>query len=614
MRVGSPSREAVSFGPFQANLETGELRCGDLPIKLPKQSFQVLAALLERPGGLVTRDELRHRLWPDGTFVDYDHSLNAAVNRLREALDDSAATPHFVETLPGRGYRFIGPVERMAHPVVVGELPPVARGRWRAWMLAAGGVAVLMAIVLALNLGGLRERLRGRPAVGEIKSLAVLPLRNLSGDPEQEYFADGMTEALITELGRISNLRVISRTSVMQYKETAKPLPTIARELNVDAIVEGSAVQEGGRVRVTAQLIRASPEQHLWSESYERELVSVLALQREIARDIAGEIQVTLNPQEAQQLSGGQELNPEAYQTYLQGLYYLHGSDPPSWLRASGYFERAVAKEPEWAMAHAMLGRAYHWYASAGHKEYWEKSKQALLRALALDDTLAEAHAALGYVLHNYDWDWAGAEKEYRRALELNPSEAHGYALFLMFLGRSEEAITLIRRAERADPLHLALKVNVGRVYNCAGQPDKAIEQLQSVLELKSDYSYAYESLFSAYLRKSAYPEALAALEKAREFGEGETGYKVNLAYAYARMGRRQEAVAMVRELRDASPVDSALIYATLGDTDRALTLLERAYRERDGNLLYIRCWPVYEQLRTQPRLQALLRRMNFPE
>jgi len=489
--------------------------------------------------------------------------------------------------------------------------------------------AVLGALILAAllgglyitNLGGLRDRLFA-PAAPKIDSIAVLPLDNLSGDPEQEYFVDGMTEALTAELSKISALKVISRTSAMQYKGVKKPLPEIARELGASGLIEGSVVREGGQVRITVQLIHGPTDKHLWAESYQRELRGILALQSDVARAVARQIQVTVTPQEATRLSGGQEqeIDPESYQAYLQGLYYLHGPDPPSWLRASEYFEQAVAKEPDWAMAHAMRGRAYHWYASEGtartspHKEYWEKSKQALLRAIALDEGLAEAHSSLGFVLHNYDWDWVGAEREFRRAQELSPNELHGYGSFLMCLGRFDEAIAVYQRIEQADPFHLGMKANLGLAYYCAGQPDKAIAQLQSVLELTPNHAGAHYYLFWVYMRKSAYRDALAALEKYREFGGDEMTYKANLAYAHARMGRRREALDVLGEVETVRPVYAAQSYAALDDTEKALSLLERAYGQRDRGLLSIRCWEGYEQLQTHPRFRDLLRRMNFPQ
>ncbi len=492
-----------------------------------------------------------------------------------------------------------------AHPAA--EAPGLNKRGERRLKLAAAAVAALMVMAAAGYFGW--ERVQA-PATqpGLIDSIAVLPLENLSGDPEQEYFADGMTEALITELSKIQALKVISRTSAMRYKETNKAMPQIAQELGVKGLIEGSVLRAGEEVRITVQLIHGPSDRHLWAENYERDLRDVLALQSEVARAIARQVQVTLAPQEEAQLRGRREIDPKAYQAYQQGLYFLHGANSESWLRASEYFEQAVAQEPEWAQAHSKLGEAYHWYASTtGRKEYWEKSKQALLQALALDANLAQAHASLGYVLHNYDWDWEAAAREYERALELNPNRGHGYALFLISLGRFEEAITHIRRAERVDPLHLPLKVNVGHVYTCAGQPDKAIAQIQRALELKPDYDYAYYDLYRAYMRKSAYTEALAALEKAGR-------YEADLAYAYARMGRRREALELLGELKESAPVTSAMSYAALGDTEKGLSLFEHAYQERNRALLELRCWPEYEKLQSNPRFQDLLRRMNFPE
>ncbi len=419
------SLRGVRFGVFEVDLRSGELHKQGLKIKLQGQPIQILSVLLERPGELVTREELREKLWPADTFVDFEHGLNAAIKKLRAALGDSADNPRFVETLHRRGYRFIASVKGLGAPV--------------------GGVG---------------------PA--PIESLAVLPLENLSGDPEQEYFADGMTEALIGDLGKIGALRVISRTSVMQYKKVRKPLPEIARELNVDAVVEGSVLRADDRVRITAQLIRAVPEQHLWAQSYERDLRDILVLQREVARAIAREIKIALTPEEQTRLASARPVNPEAYETCLKGRFYWYKLTPQDLETALQYFELALEKDPNYALAY--IGIADVWGARAFFgvvppREAFPKDNAAGLRALELDDTLAEGHYGLGSIRSFYEWDWAAGEAEYQRAIELNPNFARVrifYGHFLSSMRRPQEGMAQFERGLELDPLNSAFQAFSG--------------------------------------------------------------------------------------------------------------------------------------------------------
>jgi TolB-like protein/DNA-binding winged helix-turn-helix (wHTH) protein len=395
--------QTVRFGTYTVNLQSGELHKNGVKVKVPEQSFQILTCLLEHPGQVVTRKQLEEELWPDGTVVDYEHSLNAAVKRLREALGDSADNPQFVETIPRRGYRFIYLVE--GHEA--------KRRRWM-WAVSLVTLPVVLALLLALNVGSLRDRLLGRPLPGEITSIAVLPLDNLSGDPEQEYFADGMTEALLTELGKISALRVISRQSVIQFKDSEKSLPEIARELNVDAAIEGSAVREGDRIRITIQLIRAEPEQHLWAESYERDFTSTLGLQGEMARAVARQVRAAVTPEEEARLASAYPVNPEAHTAYLKGRYFWNKRTPAGFEKAVEYFQQAIERDPGWARAYVGLADAYF---------LMDKNELALTaakKALELDDQLGEVHLALAGLpgLH------CSAEDGYKRAIALNPSYA----------------------------------------------------------------------------------------------------------------------------------------------------------------------------------------------
>jgi TolB-like protein/DNA-binding winged helix-turn-helix (wHTH) protein/Flp pilus assembly protein TadD len=613
--MGQP---VIRFGVFEVDLQAGELRKQGLRVNLQEKPLQVLAILLERPSKVVTREELQQRLWPD-VNVDFEHSLSTAIKKLRDALDDAADNPRFIETRPGRGYRFIYPIEGLE------------RRRWhqiRAWQawLAAIAVVVLVAGLVGLNVGGLRDRLLGRPAPGEITSIAVLPLENLSGDPEQEYFADGMTEALTTELGKISALRVISRQSVMRYKGTDKPLPEIARELNVDAVVKGSALQEGDRVRISAQLIQAAPERHLWAQSYERDLTQVISLQRDVARAIADEIKITLTLDEEARLASTRPVNPEAYEAYLKGRYFQKPTEE-SLKKSIEYFQQAISIDPNYAPAYAKLAFSHIMLAAfnfAPDSEHYPIARKAALKALEIDDTVAEAHTLLGHVKYRFDWDWTGAEREFRRAIELDPNSvvAHDrYAYYLDFMGRMEEALAEIKRARALDPVLLTIGPGVGWFLYHAHQYDQAIAAFQRSLELDPDVPMVHMGIGLAYIQKRMYEEAIAELQEAVALGTvgGPSTYTAMLAYAYAVSGRKAEARKILNELkqqmkqRHVSPFNIAEIHTGLGEKDRAFEWLEKAYEERDEDLIFIRD-PILDSLRPDPRFQSLLRRMNFPE
>jgi TolB-like protein/DNA-binding winged helix-turn-helix (wHTH) protein/Tfp pilus assembly protein PilF len=634
MALETRSSGILRFATFEVDLRAGELRKQGVRIKLQEQPFHVLAVLLRRPGEVVTREELRNQNWPPDTFVDFDNSLNTAINKLREALGDSADNPRFIETLPRRGYRFIAPVSGIDGGAATPDKDKGGDGReslWRfRWIVAVVSLAVLAATLFAFNVFRVRERVLNDVRVPPIQSLAVLPLTNLSGDPAQEYFSDGMTDALITDLAQMGSVKVISRTSSMRFRRTDKSLPEIARELNVDGIVEGTVQRSGDRVRITAQLIYGPADKHLWASSYERNLQDVLALQEELARAIVGEIKVKLTPQEQVRLGTNHSVNPEAYEVYLRGLAFSKNHGEQSTRISTEYFKRAIQTDPQWAAPYAQLARSYHWIGSSGHPEFYAKSKTAALHAIGIDDSLAEAHSALAYVLHNYDWNWSGAESEYKRALELNPnySEAHhGYAVLLAAAGRNEQAVAEIRRAEELDPLLIPLQVNLGVVLSCAGRHKEAIEQLQNTTDLNPKDSYARMELGMAYLRKGMYPEAVANLEKAVAAGKDDPDellYLGALAYGYAVAGRNREALKLLRELErqeaNGKPVaagwDTGLypVYFALGQKDQAFGWLEKAYKQRSDSLLYLRCWPEFDRLRVDPRFADLVRRVGIPE
>lgn len=470
------SKTVVRFGPFEADLRAGEVRKHGVKLKLVGQPFEVLAMLLEYPGQLVTREELRARLWPTDTFVDFDHGLNAAVNKLRDALNDSAEKPNCVETLPRRGYRFMSAV-------------------------------------------GLHDsqNLLGEPSSPKIQSLVALPLENLSKDPEEEYFTDGMTDQLITNLAQIGALRVISRTSAMQYKGTKKSLPEIARELHVDAVVEGAVMWVGGRVRISAQLIEAPTDHHLWAASYERDLRDVLSMQEEVTRAIVSEIRVKLTAQEQARLANRHPINPEPYKLYLKGRYHWNKRSLEGFQKAIEYFQLAAAKDPAYALAYVGLADTYtyFWFFDVvPPREAMPNAKAAAARALEIDNRLGEADISLGYVSYMYDWDWPAAGKHFEQALTLNPaySSAHTfYPFYLSSLGRSEEALAVAKHSLDLDPASPAVSHSLAVQLYLARQFDNAIAQAHKTLELDPNFAISYELLGEVYVSRGMYRESTQA-------------------------------------------------------------------------------------------------------
>jgi TolB-like protein/DNA-binding winged helix-turn-helix (wHTH) protein/tetratricopeptide (TPR) repeat protein len=630
MALESGSSRVLRFGTFEVDLRAGELRKQGVRIKLQEQPFHVLTLLLQRPGEVITREELRSELWQSETFVDFDNSLNTSINKLREALGESADNPRFIETLPRRGYRFLASVSGIdgdARGYRNGEGGSGMR-RFR-WTVALVSFAVIAAALFVLNVFRVRDRILGSTRIPPIQSLAVLPLTNLSGDPDQEYFSDGMTDALITDLAQVGSVKVISRTSIMRYKKTDKSLPEIARELNVEGIIEGTVQRSGDRVRITAQLVEGATDKHLWAQSYERDVDDVLALQDELARSIAGEIKARMTRPVQVRSGASHPVNPKAYEAYLRGLAYSKQPCDECEGISLEYFNRAIQIDPQWAPAYAQLARSYHYMASGGKPEFFPKSKAAALKALELDEGLSEPHMSMGFILHNYDWDWSGSEREYKRALELNPnySEAHhGYALLLMAAGRNKEAVVEIRRAEELDPLFLTVRLNVGLVYSCGGEHDEAIEHLQSIAEQEPKYDQAPFALGMAYLRKGMFPEAVSNLQRAVDmltYDPAEPIYLANLAYAYAAAGQRSKAIALLRRVKEIEAEDKYVeagrygglyhLYLALGEKDEALAWLEKAYKAKSSTLLYMRCWPEFERLRADPRFADLVRRVGNP-
>ncbi|OFV97376.1 MAG: hypothetical protein A3H28_02820 [Acidobacteria bacterium RIFCSPLOWO2_02_FULL_61_28] len=626
------------FGVFEVDLRTGELRKDGRKVKLQEQPFQVLAMLLERAGEVVTREEVQKKLWPADTFVDFEHGLNIAINKIREALGDSADSPRFVETLPKRGYRFILPVVALdpskpaadaataVPPEVLARTEP-ARPKSAALRYAVasfGAVAALVAFVVGFNPGGLRDRLRGISSLPQIQSIAVLPLENLSGDPEQEYFADGMTDALITELGQASTLRVISRTSIIPYKGAKKPLPQIARELNVDAIVEGGVLRSGDQVRITAQLIYAPTDQHLWAETYEVNLRDIMLVQRRVAQAIAREIRINLKSREQARRTDGRTLNPQAHEAYLKALYY--SGRPAERAKAMEYFNQAIQLDPGYAAPYAGLAASYYiptFFDAIPPKEGFPRMKEAATQALSRDDTLAEAHGYLALTKLHYDWDWAGAEKEFRRAIELNPNQAgvrHDYAHFLMAMNRGAESLAESERAVDLDPLSLGLAACLGWHRLFGRQYDQSIEQSLRVLQMNPNFVWAQINLAWAYEQRMMFDEAIAQFQTAaKPPGPASTLAMASLGHAYAVSGKRGEAQKVLAQLTEraaksyVSPYQVAAVYAGLGATNQAFAWLEKAYTERSSWLVHLTWDPRLASLHADPRFTDLVRRIGLP-
>ncbi len=596
--------------------------------------FEVHAnELRRRPGEVVTREELQKRLWPADTFVDFDRGLNRGINKLREALGDNSESPRFIETLPRRGYRFIAPVEtagsHLSLTPVEGSLPPSSSQKTssqKRWQLAAAGALGAIALLsLGLNAAGIRDRFLARGAQPRIESLAVLPLQNLSSDPAQDYFADGMTDGLITEIARIGSLRVISRTSIMQYKGTHKLLPMIAKELGVDAVVEGTITHSGHKVRITAQLIRASDDRHLWSEKYERDLGDALKLQGEVAEAIAGQIEIKLTLQEHTTLLRARHVNPRAYEAYVEGSYFGSKVSEDSLNKSVALLTQAIELDPNYAQGYAGLSHSYYVIGMLGLRpagEAYAKAKAAAEKALELDPTVAEAHNTLAEVNRGYDWDWAAAEAEYRRALELNPSYslAHsGYAGVLSNMGRHEEAIAQVRRARELDPISVSSNTALGRILFRARRYDDSITACQKAVELDPNDASPLWWMALSHEQKREFPKAIVELEKAVILsGEG-TLSRGLLANAYALAGETNKALSILGELkkfsrkRYVSPLDMAIVYTGLGDRNSAFQWLEKAYQEHTMRIQELP-EPIFDSLRSDPRFRDLMRRLNLAE
>jgi TolB-like protein/DNA-binding winged helix-turn-helix (wHTH) protein/Flp pilus assembly protein TadD len=634
-----PPPRTIRFGVFELDVRSGELRKQGRKIRLEGQPVHILICLLENPGELVTREELHRRLWPADTYVNFEHGLNAAVKRLRQALNDSADNPRFVETLPRRGYRFLAPVESVRAeedtpvvPEVLEKPEPALEEPSRAeahrrvapmqWLLAWKKFGLALLVVFGILTAWMLRPKNTRSPV--IRSLAVLPLENLSHDPSQDYFADGMTDELITELGQISELRVISRTSVMTYKGARKSLPQIARELNVETVVEGTVLRSGDQVRITAQLVQAPADKELWAQSYEGDVRQTLALQRQVARAIAEQIHIELTSHERDVLKNVKAVNPDAYEAYLKGRYFWNKRTADGMKKAIDYFNQAIEKDPNYAQAYAGLTDSYalagDWkYGVLAPKEAYPKAKAAAVKAIELDNTLGEAHISLAYCLDGFDWDFASAGREFARGIELSPGYATGYEWYgwhLASLGRNGEAVAEVQKAASLDPLSLIISSDLAEELLIAHRYDEATEQTRKTINMDSFFAPAHYVLGQAFVQKHMYQEAIAELQKAIELSEGSTAFTANLAYAYAVSGRRDEAVKLLNDLKNRSrngfsnAAEIALVYVGLDQKEQAMAWLEKAFEERFSPWVLMR--PTFDPIRSDPRFQDLLHRIGL--
>jgi len=614
------------FGEFELELKSGDLRRQGRKVKLQEQPFAVLRLLLEHPAEVISKEELQNSIWPSNTFVDFDHGLHAAVARVRDALGDSAERPRFVETLQRRGYRFIAPVEEILappppSPEPTPEIqPPLAEvsQRTRIWPIGLGIAGAALLAMVAIVTGTRWHHADREP----IRSVAVLPLLNLSGDAGKEYLADGVTDELITDLAQLLNLRVISRTSAMHYKRSTLPARQIGRELNVDALVEGSVVLTDRRVRITAQLIDARTDRHLWAHTYEQTLDDILIAQAEMSHAIASEISAKLSPGH-QIRTQVERTNPQAHQAYLKARYFLDRGDESSLRKAIDTFHQALDSDPQDPQSYAGLSECFisldDFYAPPN--EVMPEAKSAATRALSLDDSLGEAHTVLGAVRFLYEWDWPGAELELRRGVELEPgsSAAHSwYAFYLANMGRSGEALKEIERADEIDPLSAIVQMNAGWVHYVGRRNDRALSQWRETLQLEPDFALSHSSIWVAYLDDSNFDQYLAHTAREHPLDDADTLRLAVLSANYARHGDRAQAEAYLARLKNAKTryyvcdYELATAYAMLGNRDQAMEWLDKGYRVHSSCMPNLKTDPRLDSLRSDDRFKVLLHSLHL--
>jgi TolB-like protein/DNA-binding winged helix-turn-helix (wHTH) protein/Tfp pilus assembly protein PilF len=639
------------FGPFEARTCAQELSKNGTAVRLRGQPFAILELLVSRAGEVVTREEIRQKVWPVDTFVDFEHGLNTSIKKLRQALCDSATEPRYIETLPRLGYRFIAPVETtveakakrptgdaVPEAVAVSQPRPAARPpRSFGWSLVLVPAFLLLAgVTLVFNLARARDKFsalfrstkNASVAVASApkppRSIVVLPLQSLSNSSAEDYFADGMTDELTTDLAQFGTLRVISRTSAMHYKGTAKTAPEIGRELGVDTLIEGTVQHSGNRVRIRIQVIDSASDRHLWARSYDHELKDVLLLQSSAARDIAEEVQGKVAPQQADFRPTNQNpVNPVAYEAYLKGRYFWNKRTEDGLKKSIDYFQQAISEDPKFAAAYAGMADTYSILGSdvlparlASSRAHFAASK-----ALELDPTIAEGHAELALVEFYYDWDWPRSEQEFKRAIELNPNYATAhqwYSYYLTAMTRFPEAVEEARKAQQIDPLSLAINATLAGRLRDAGQYDQAIDFGQRTLEMDPNFVGAHSVLGATYEAQGNWAQAILEYQKAVELSQNNPASLAALGCAYGYSGNRDGARNALASLREASKshyvsaFDMAAVFASMGEKDSAFHWLEKAYSERESQMAFLGVTRRLHGLRSDPRFADLLHRMHL--
>lgn len=626
---------------FELDLQRYELRRDGQALRLEKIPMELLIFLVESKDKLVSREAIIDRLWGNDVFLDTEQGINTAVRKIRQALHDDSEQPRFLETVVGKGYRFVGSIRVVGNDGASATAPsagsmPSAPGNdattrrslrtgiestWKP--ILAAGVVLFGAVLAAQHLGLLNRWFPSHPA---IHAVAVLPLKNLSGNPADEYFADGMTDELITNLAQVASLRVTSYTSIAKYKNTTTPLPQIAEQLHVDAVVEGSVLRDGEQIRITAQLIYAPRDQHLWAEEYRRYFRDVLSLQREVARDITEQVSATLTPRERTRLTQSAAVEPAAYESYLRGRSFWNQRTEASLHRAVEQFNKAIEVDPKYAPAYSGIADCY---TTLGYFSYLDpldafpRAKEAATKALELDPSLADAHTSLAYYNLYHAWNWVEAEREFKRAIELNPNYATAhewYSIYLDAMGRFDQAWTEIQRARELDPLSVVISTDVGFNYFYRHDYDGAISQLRGTLAVSPKFPVAHLWLGRAYQQKHMYQEAIQEFQATNDALPDWVVTIAGIGNTYGEWAKPAEARMVLKRLNDLSskkyvtPYGVALVYAGLGDNDQAFAWLDKAVQGRSHWLVWLNRDPRWDRLRSDPRFASLKRRVGLPE
>jgi TolB-like protein/DNA-binding winged helix-turn-helix (wHTH) protein/Tfp pilus assembly protein PilF len=661
----SGAATTVRFAGFELNLQTGELRQDGVAIRLQPQPTLILTLLASRPGNLVTREEIQQRIWGTETFIDFDTGLNSAIRQIRHALKDDTGAPRFIETVPRRGYRFLATLEKVENngsgtavqPSVVldhsnageqgfggspdstvlgqtqqhgtmlrtvgAQLASAIHPRMRTratWALAAGASALAALLVVAIWF----TLFRGRGQA--IDSVAVLPFVNASSDPDTEYLNDGIAETLIGQLSQIPRLKVMARSTVVRYKGSDIDPQKVGRDLNVRAVLTGKVSQRGETLTISMELIDVHDGSELWGGRYNRKLTDILDVQEDIAREVTDRLRLRLAGEEEKRLTAHATQNAEAYEFYLKGRYHWNKRTPDGIQKAIKSFQQAIQKDPNYALAYAGLADCYHVPANPlPPREKMPLARAAATKALQLDDTLVEAHTTLARVFFAYDWDWPAAEKEFKRAIELNPRYAPAHQWYgghLSATGRFREAEAEKKRALELEPLSLVMNFEVGLASYFARDYDQAIDRFRKTLELDANFPPPYTFLAASYEQKGMFEEAMAAFRRAVTVTQGppKALAMAGLAHMYAVSGRKTEARNILAELQRLSEyeyvpaTDIALIYAGLGEKDQSFAWLDKAFEEHSFTLSNVKVEPRFAPLRSDPRFADLLRRIGLPQ